>query len=93
MTIYLYNINNMFFSVLCTDRGGVGMNCPPLCTVNPTNHAVLLLVRLRDALSAPDRVLPCFRETHSAFSAPRGVGEDGERGPIAADGRASGEPL
>lgn len=75
MTIYLYNINNMFFSVLCADSEVLDrMNCPPLCAVNPTNHAVLLLVGFENTLRAPDHVLPCFHETHLAFSAPRSFG-------------------
>lgn len=52
----------MFFSVLCLDRAVLGrMNCPPLCTINPTSSVKhLQLVCSENTLSAPSHVLPWF---------------------------------
>lgn len=72
MTIYLYNINNMFFPVLCADSEVLDrMNCPPLCAINPTNHAVLLLVGFENTLSAPDHVLPFSWDPFGVFCSPQ----------------------
>lgn len=63
--------NNMFFSVLCLDRTVLGgMNCPPLCTINPTSRVEhLQLVCSENALGALHQVLPCFCASQLAFSA------------------------
>lgn len=61
----------MFFSVLCLDRTVLGrMNCPPLCTINPTSCVKHLhLVCPENALSAPSQLLPCCCAAQLAFSA------------------------
>lgn len=66
--IYICIIDNKFFSVLCLDRAVLGrMNCPPLCTINPTSP-VEHLQRVCSE-NAPSQVPPWLCAAQLAFPA------------------------